>query len=66
MDRRAWWAIVHGGGKRVGHDLVTYQQQQQQHSLVGTNYERSIIFKICKQKSQKELLSSLHAFFLVK
>ena len=25
MDRRAWWAIVHGV-KRVGHDLVTKQQ----------------------------------------
>ena len=33
MDRRAWWAIVHGvhgvtwGHKRVGHDLATKQQQ---------------------------------------
>ena len=32
MNRGAWWAIVHGGHKRVGHDLVTKQQQQQQHS----------------------------------
>ena len=23
MDRRAWWAAVHGGLKRVGHDWVT-------------------------------------------
>ena len=66
LDRRAWWGIVHGGGQRVGHDLVPKQQQQQQHSLVGTNYEQSIIFNICQQKSQKELLSSLLAFFLVK
>ena len=28
MDRGAWWAIVHGGHKRVGNDLVTEQQQQ--------------------------------------
>ena len=24
-DREAWWAIVHGVAKRVGHDLVTKQ-----------------------------------------
>ena len=27
MDRRASRATVHGGHKRVGHDLVTKQQQ---------------------------------------
>ena len=27
MDRGAWQPIVHGGCKRVGHDLVTKQQQ---------------------------------------
>ena len=25
MDRGAWWAIVHGVAKRVGHDLATTQ-----------------------------------------
>ena len=25
MDRGAWQAAVHGGGKRVGHNLVTKQ-----------------------------------------
>ena len=28
MDRGAWQAIVHRSRKRVGHDLVTKQQQQ--------------------------------------
>ena len=28
MDRGAWWATVHGLG-RVGHNVVTKQQQQQ-------------------------------------
>ena len=28
MDRGAWWATVHGGHKRVRHDLVTKQQQK--------------------------------------
>ena len=23
MDRRAWWATIHGVAKRVGHDSVT-------------------------------------------
>ena len=23
IDRGAWWPTVHGGHKRVGHDLVT-------------------------------------------
>ena len=27
MDQGAWWATVHGGCKRVEHDLVTKQQQ---------------------------------------
>ena len=27
MDRGAWWATVHGGHKRVGHDLATKQQE---------------------------------------
>ena len=27
MDRGAWNVTVHGGHKRVGHDLVTKQQQ---------------------------------------
>ena len=27
MDRGTWWATVHGVAKRVGHDLVTKQQQ---------------------------------------
>ena len=26
MDRGAWWATVHGGHKRVGHNLETKQQ----------------------------------------
>ena len=29
MDKGAWRATVHGGAKRVRHDLVTKQQQQQ-------------------------------------
>ena len=32
IDRGAWWATVHPWShKRVGHDLGTKQQQQQQH-----------------------------------
>ena len=27
MDRGAWYATVHGGHKRVRHDLATKQQQ---------------------------------------
>ena len=27
MDIGAWWATVHGGRKRVGHDLAIKQQQ---------------------------------------
>ena len=27
MDRGTWWATVQGGHKRVGHDLVSKQQQ---------------------------------------
>ena len=34
MDREAWWTTVHGGHKRVKHDLVT-KQQQQFHRLVS-------------------------------
>ena len=26
MDRGAWWATVHGGHKRVGHNWATKQQ----------------------------------------
>ena len=26
MDRGAWWATVHGGHKRAGHDLGTKKQ----------------------------------------
>ena len=26
MDRGAWWDTVHGGHKRVGHNLATKQQ----------------------------------------
>ena len=29
MDRGAWRTTVHGGRKRVGHDLVTKQQLSQ-------------------------------------
>ena len=29
MDRVAWWATVHGGHKKVGHDLATKRQEQQ-------------------------------------
>ena len=29
MDRRVWWTAVYGVARRVGHDLVTQQQQQQ-------------------------------------
>ena len=29
MDRGAWQATVHGGHKRVGHDLATKQQQKE-------------------------------------
>ena len=32
MNKGTWWAIFHGGHKRVGHDLVTKQPQKQQHS----------------------------------
>ena len=28
LDKGAWRATVHGGHERVGHDLVTKQQQQ--------------------------------------
>jgi len=28
MDRGSWWAAVHEVTKRVGHDLVTKQQQK--------------------------------------
>ena len=37
IDRGAWQAIVHGGCKRVRHDLVT-KQQQQFHSFVKYCY----------------------------
>ena len=29
MERGAWWATVHGGHKKVGHDLATKRQEQQ-------------------------------------
>ena len=29
MDKGAWWTAVHGGHKRVGYDLATKQQQQE-------------------------------------
>ena len=32
-DRRAWYAAIHGAEK-VGHNLVTEQQQQQQIDIV--------------------------------
>ena len=32
MDRGAWWATVHGL-QRVGHDLATKEQQQQQRNI---------------------------------
>ena len=28
MDKRAWWATVHGGRKRVKQDIATKQQQK--------------------------------------
>ena len=28
LDRGAWWATVHGGHKKVGHDLVTEHAQK--------------------------------------
>ena len=31
MDRGAWWAAVHEVAKRVGHNLVTKQQDLLQH-----------------------------------
>ena len=27
MDRGAWWATVHGGHKKVGHNLLTKPEQ---------------------------------------
>ena len=35
MDRGVWQAIVHGGYKRVGHDLGTKQQQQHHVMMSG-------------------------------
>ena len=37
MDRGAWWATGHGVAKKVEHDLVTKQHQQQmnQFDLTG-------------------------------
>ena len=29
VNREAWWATVHGGHKRAGHDLATKQPPQQ-------------------------------------
>ena len=43
MDREVWWATVHGGHKRVKHDLVT--KQQQFHSLVSGRIIPSILGK---------------------
>ena len=34
MDGGVWWAAVHGGIKRVQHDLVTKQQEQRQPPMV--------------------------------
>jgi len=40
VDRGAWWAIVYGGHKRVGHDLATKPQQQQ-----NSNYKTNLQLK---------------------
>ena len=39
MDRGTWWATVHGGCRRVRHDLVTKQQQQLSQDLVTNSKE---------------------------
>ena len=39
MDRRAWWATVHGFSKRVRHDLATKQQQYCPMVLKNVNIE---------------------------
>ena len=36
MDRGAWRAAVHGGPKRIRHDLVTQQQQQKELEVQNT------------------------------
>ena len=38
-DREAWHAALHGGSKRVGHDLATEQQQP---LLEGPRVERKV------------------------
>ena len=41
IDRGAWLATVHGGHKRIGHDLVTQSQQQDtwQGKVIRRNFE---------------------------
>ena len=50
MDRRAWWAIVHGVS-RVGYDLAT-EQQQNECSFAILNYAKSSLPVLCKWNSK--------------
>ena len=48
MDQGAWWATVHGGCKRVEHDLVTKQQQgYKTPTRLGPSLIRSAEYQCC-------------------
>ena len=43
MDRGTWQTTVHGAAKRVGHNLASKQQQQQQVMLVSVKSWEAVI-----------------------
>ena len=49
MDRGAWWATVHGGRKRTGHDLVT----KQQHVFILPQFQKVLFLESAPRESRR-------------
>ena len=60
MDRGAWQAIVCGGCRRVRHDLVTKQQQGQEHQDKQTHFSFGLLYYVTVVAS----LTTLYLGFL--
>ena len=75
IERGAWWAAVHEGHKRVGHDLVTKRQQQWQLFCVNRLYflkqfnvwrqtKRAPVYSLLPCLSHHHILYQSGAFFV--
>ena len=64
MDRRAWWAIVHGVTKRVGHDLATNQQQQDLNIYIELARKSLGFFSYTLQENLNELFGQPQILYM--